>query len=99
MALVEAVMVTVRVLLVFSLPNVQVTPASVLATLQVKFVVAEKLLIGVKVTVDVPLPPGAIVTLLGETVSEKSAAGVVKLAMLDQVPFWPLEAASACTSQ
>ncbi len=92
-------MVTVAVLLV-RVPTAQVTPASVLATLQVKVGVAEKLLIGVKVSVDVPLAPGAIVKVLGVALSEKSGAPLVKLDTPDQNAFWPLpEGAKACTSQ
>lgn len=94
-------MVTVAVLLlVLYGPTEQVTPASELEALQVKVGVAEKLLIGDKVSVDVPLVPGLIVKLLGEALSEKSGGAVVKLSTLDQAPFWPLpEGAKACTSQ
>jgi hypothetical protein len=81
-------------------PTVQVTPASVLATLQEKVGMVEKLLIGVKVSVDVPLAPGLIVKVVGDALREKSGAAVVKLATLDQAAFWPLpEGAWACTSQ
>lgn len=92
-------MVTVAALLVM-VPTVQVTPASVLATLQEKVGMVEKLLIGVKVSVDVPLAPGLIVKVVGDALREKSGAAVVKLATLDQAAFWPLpEGAWACTSQ
>ena len=92
-------MVTVAVLLV-RVPTEQVTAASVLATLQVNVGLPVKLLMGVKVSVEVPLFPGATVRVLGEALSEKSAGTVVKLDTLDQAPFWPLpEAARACTSQ
>jgi len=92
-------MVTVAALLL-RVPTAQVTPASVLTTEQVKLGVAEKLLTGVKVSVDVPLAPGLIVKLLGEALSEKPEAPVVKLDTLDQAAFWPLpEGARACTSQ
>jgi hypothetical protein len=91
--------VTVAALLL-RVPTEHVTPASALETLQVKVGVAEKLLIGVKVTVDVPPPPGAKVRVLGEALSEKSEAPLVKLDTLDHGPFWPLpEGARACTSQ
>jgi hypothetical protein len=97
---VEAVIVTVAVLLLLRVPTVQVTPASELDTPQVKVGVAEKLLIGVSVSVDVPLDPGARVTLAGEALREKSAATVAKLDTLDHAPFWPLaDDARACTSQ
>jgi hypothetical protein len=50
----EAVMVTIAVsLLVLYIPTEQVTPRSALDTAQVKLGVAEKLLFGVKVSVDV----------------------------------------------
>lgn len=94
-------MVTVaESLLVLYAPTEQVTPASVLAGLQVKVGVAEKLLVGVNVTVDVPLVPAGIVKLSGEALSEKPAAAVLKLDTFDQAAFWPLpEGARACTSQ
>jgi hypothetical protein len=95
----EAVIVTVAVLLLLRAPTEQVTPASVLATLQDKVTLPEKLLIGVKVSVDVPLVPGFIVKVLGEALSEKSGAAVVKLETLDQVPYTPLEEHKACTCQ
>jgi hypothetical protein len=77
-------MVTVAVLLlVLYVPTEQVTPASELEALQVKVGVAENLLTGVKVSVDVPLVPGVIVTVLGEALSEKPAAPVVKLDTVD----------------
>ena len=91
-------MVIVAALLLY-VPTEQVTPASALATLQVKVGVAEKLLMGVKVSVDDPPAPGAIVSALGEALSEKSEAPVVKLDALDQVPYTPLEEDRACTSQ
>jgi hypothetical protein len=79
-------------------PTEQVTPVRV-PVLQVKVtLLVGMLLIGVKVSVDVPLAPGAIVKLVGETLSEKSGAAVVKLNTLDQSAFWP-EGARACTSQ
>ena len=79
-------MVTVAVLLLRA-PTEQATPESVLEALQVKVTLAEKLLMGVKVSVDVPLPPGAIVRVLGEALSKKSAGEVVKLDTADQTPF------------
>lgn len=85
--------------LLLRIPTVQVTPASELEALQVKVGVAEKLLMGVKVSVDVPLVPGAIVNVLGEALSEKLAAPVVKLDTVDQSAFWPLTEGRACTSQ
>lgn len=49
----EAIMVTIAVsLLVLYVPTEQVTPSSALDTVQVKLGVAEKLLIGVKVSVE-----------------------------------------------
>ena len=94
-------MVTVAVsLLGLYVPTEHVTPASELEAIQVKVGVAEKLLIGVKVSVAVPLAPGLIVRVLGEAPSEKSEAPVVKLNTLDHAAFWPLpEGARACTSQ
>lgn len=92
-------MVTVAVLLLPKALTVQVTPASVLATVQVNVGLPEKLLIGVSVSVDVPLFPGAMVRELGETPREKSAGIVVKLETLDHVPYTPLEADKPCTSQ
>ena len=92
-------MVTVAVLLPPRGPTVQVTPASELEALQVRFGVAEKLLMGVKVRVDVPLFPGEIARVLGEALSEKSGLPVVKLDTLDQNAFWPLPEGRACTSQ
>jgi hypothetical protein len=94
----EAVTVIVAVLLL-SVPTEQVTPASELDAVHVKVGVAVKLLIGVKVSVEVPLLPGLIVKLLGEALSEKSEAAVAKLYTLDHAPFWPPEGARACTSQ
>ena len=92
-------MVTVAVLLL-RVPTEQVTPASALEALQVKVGVAEKLLIGVRVRVDVPLVPGAMVRLLGAALREKSDAAVAKLETLDHAPLWPLpDGARACTSQ
>ena len=96
----KAVIVTVAVsLLVLYVPTEQVTPASELDGVQVKLGVAEKLLIGVKVSVEVPLVPGPIVKLLGETPSVKSGLPVVKLETLDQVPYTVLEEDKACTCQ
>ena len=95
----EAVIVTVAVLLLLKAPTEQVTPASVLPTLQDKVtLLPERLLIGVKVSVDVLLVPGFIVKVLGEALSEKSGM-VVKLKTLDQVPYTPLEEDKACTCQ
>jgi hypothetical protein len=92
-------MVTVAVLLL-RVPTAQITPASPLDTLQDGVTAAEKLLVGVKVRVDVPLVPGAIVKVLGEALSEKLATPVVKLDTPDQGVFRPLpEGARACTSQ
>ena len=94
-----AVKVTVAVLLVESAPTEHVTPASPLEALQVKVGLPAKLLMGVRVSVDVPLEPGLIDTLLGEPASEKSAGMVAKLNTPDHGPFSPLpEDASACTS-
>ena len=98
MAVEEADMVTVAVVLLY-VPTEQVTPASALATVHVKLGVAEKLLIGVKVTVDDPPAPGTMVSELGAALSEKSGVTVVKLDTLDQVPYTPLEEDKACTSQ
>ena len=95
----EAVIVTVAVLLLLRAPTEQVTPASVLPTLQDKVTLPEKLLTGVKVSVDVPLLPGFIVKVLGEALSEKSGTTVVKLETLDQAPYTPLEEDKACTCQ
>ena len=96
----EALIVTVAVLLLPSVPTVQVTPASVLDTLQVKATVLPRIpLIGVKVSVDVALLPGVIVKVLGATLSEKSAGTVVKLETLDQAPYTPLEDDNALTCQ
>jgi hypothetical protein len=93
-------MVTVTVLLLLRAPTEQVTPPSELEALQVKVGVAEKLLIGVRVRVDVPLVPGAMVRLLGAALREKSDATVAKLETLDHAPLWPLpDGARACTSQ
>jgi hypothetical protein len=89
----------VAVLLV-RIPTEQVIPASELEAVQVKVGVAEKLLMDVKVSVDVPLAPGAIVKVLGVALSEKSGAPLLKLDTPDQNAFWPLpEGAKACTSQ
>lgn len=93
-------MVTISVsLLVLYVPTEQVTPANALDGVQVKVGVAEKLLIGVKVSVDVPLVPAAIVKLAGEALSEKPGTRVVKLKTLDQFPDTPLEEDVACTCQ
>jgi len=81
------VIVTVAVLFVSSPPTSQVTPASVLETLQEKVtLLPERPLIGVKVSVDVALLPAVIVKSLGEALSEKSPGMVVKLKTLDQAP-------------
>ena len=96
----EAVIVTVAVLLLLRAPTEQVTPGSVLEALQEKLtLLPERLLIGVKVSVDVPLLPGFIVKLLGEALSEKSGTTLVKLETLDQVPYTPLEEDKAFTCQ
>ena len=96
----EAVMVTVAVsLLVLYVPTEQVTPASELEAVQVKLGLLEKLLVGVKVSVDVPLLPAAIVKLLGETPSVKPGLPVVKLETFDHVPYTPLVEDKACTCQ
>ena len=96
----EAVIVTVAVLLLLRAPTEQVTPASVLPTLQEKVtLLAERPFIGVKVIVDVPLAPGFIVKVLGEALSEKSGGTVVKLETADQVPYTPLEEAKVFTCQ
>ena len=68
-------------------PTAHVTPASELEALHEKPRTPEKLLIDVTVSVEVPLPPGAIVTLVGDALSEKSAGAVVKLNTPDQGPF------------
>jgi len=86
----EAVIMTVAVLLLLRAPTEQVTPASELDALQVKLGLPEKLLIGVKVSVDVALVPAFIVKLLGEALSEKSGTTVVKLETVDHVPYTPL---------
>jgi hypothetical protein len=93
-------MVTVAVLLVSSAPTAQVTPASVLETLQEKVtLLPERPLIGVKVRLDVALPPAVIVKVLGETLSEKSPGMVVKLKTLDQAPYTPFDEDKALTCQ
>ena len=93
-------MVTVAVLLVSSAPTAQVTPASVLETLQEKVtLLPESPLIGVKVRLDVALPPAVIVKVLGETLSEKSPGMVVKLKTLDQAPYTPFDEDKALTCQ
>lgn len=93
-------MVTVAVLLVSSAPTEQVTPASVLETLQEKVtLLPERPLIGVKVRLDVALPPAVIVKVLGETLSEKSPGMVVKLKTLDQAPYTPFDEDKALTCQ
>ena len=94
----EAVTVIVALLLL-SVPTEHVTPASELDAAHVKVGVAPKLLIGVRVSVDVPLDPGLSVKLLGDALSEKSAAAVARCDTLDQAPFSPLDGARACTSQ
>jgi len=94
------VIVTVEVLLVSSAPAAQVTPASVLETLQEKAtLLPESPLIGVKVSVDVALLPGAIVNVLEEAVREKSPGTVVKLKTLDQAPYTPFDEDKALTCQ
>jgi hypothetical protein len=80
-------------------PTEQVTPTSELEVAQVKVGVAEKLFTGANVRVEVPVPPGATVTLLGDALSEKSVAPVAKEDMFDQVPYTPLVEDNACTSQ
>jgi hypothetical protein len=96
----EAVIVTVAVLLVSSAPTAQVTPASVLETLQEKVtLLPERPLIGVKVSVDVALLPGVIVNVPGEALSEKSPGTVVKLKRLDQAPYTPFDEDKALTCQ
>lgn len=93
-------MVIVAVLLLERAPTEQVTATSELAALQVKVGLPAKLLMGVKVSVDVPLVPGLIVKLAGETLSEKSPGTVAKVDTSDHAPSWPLPAgARACTSQ
>ena len=94
----EAVTVIVAVLLL-NVPTEHVTPASELDAEHVKVGVALKLLIGVKVSIDVPLDPGLSDRLLGDALSEKSAAAVAKCDTLDQAPFSPPDGARACTSQ
>ncbi len=92
--------VTVAVLLVSSDPTEQVTPASVLETLQEKdTLLPERPLIGVKVSVDVALPPGGVVNVPGEALSEKSPGTVVKLKTLDHAPYTPPEEDKALTCQ
>ncbi len=92
--------VTVEVLSVPSDPTEQVTPARVLETLQEKLtLLAERPLIGVKVSVDVALLPGFIVNVVGEALSEKSPGTVVKLKTLDQAPYTPPEEDRALTCQ
>ena len=96
----EAVTVTVAVLLLLRAPTEQVTPASELDGVQVKVTLAEKSLIGFKVSVDVWLVPGFIVKKPGEAISQKPGAPVLKLNTLDHAAFWPLpEGARAWTSQ
>ena len=96
----EAVIVTVAVLLLLSAPTEQVTPTSVLETLQAKFtLLLERPFSSVKVSVDVPLFPAFIVKVLGEALSEKSGGTVVKVETLDQAPYTPLKGAKAFTCQ
>jgi len=96
----EAAMVTVAVLLLSSAPTEQVTPASVLETLQEKVTLfPESPLMGVKLSVDVALLPGFIVKVVGEALSEKSPGTVVKLKTLDQAPYTPPEEDKALTCQ
>ena len=94
----EAVTVIVAVLLL-NVPTEHVTPASELDAEHVKVGVPLKLLIGAKVSVDMPLDPGLSVKLLGEALSEKSAAAAAKCDTLDHAPFAPPDGTSACTSQ
>jgi hypothetical protein len=94
----EAVTVIVAVLLL-NVPTEHVTPASELDAEHVKVGVALKLLIGVKVSIDVPLDPGLSDRLLGDALSEKSEAAVANCDTPDHIPFWLPELARACTSQ
>ena len=92
--------VTVEVLLVPSAPTEQVTPASVLETLQEKVtLLPDRPLMGVKVSADAALLPAVIVRALGEALSEKSPGTVVKLKTLDQAPYTPFEEDNALTCQ
>ena len=76
---------TTAVLSLPSTPTVQVTPARVLDAVHVKLtLLVDRLLLGVRVSVDVALLPGLSVTLLGDTLREKSAGAAVKLETLDQ---------------
>jgi dUTPase len=92
-AAVEAVRVTVIVLLPPSSPTEQVTPARVAATLQVKVALfVTKLSMGVRVRVVVLVPPGAIDNELGEALRLKSGVPVLKTKAFDQaaVPDAPV---------
>ena len=92
--------VTVEVSLVPRAPTAQVTPTSVLETLQEKVtLLSESPLIGVNVSVDVASLPGVIVNVPGEALSEKSPGTVVKLKTLDQAPYTPSEEDKALTCQ
>jgi hypothetical protein len=96
----DAEMVTVAVLLLPIVPTAQVTPPRPLPAAQEYWMVPPKLFTNVKLSVEVPVPPGAIVTELGAALSEKSPGTVLKLETDDHGPFCPPpEGGSACTSQ
>jgi hypothetical protein len=96
----EAVMVTVAWLLPPRDPTVQATPASELATLQVKVtLVGRKLSTGFRVRVVVPVPPGAIDRVLGEALRLKSGVPVLKTKTFDQAAVPVLVGSRACTCQ
>jgi hypothetical protein len=91
--------VTATVFELLNAPTLQVTPASVLAGVQENVGVPENPLRALKLTVELPLPPGAIVKLVGDALSEKSAIAAVKVEMPDQIPYTPVDEDNACTSQ
>jgi hypothetical protein len=91
----DAVMVTVAALLALNDPTAQVTPASAAATLQVKVTPAGvRPLIGVSVSIDVALLPGAMVSVVGAAPSEKSGPIVLKIKTLDHAAAPLLEEGS-----
>ena len=80
-------------------PTVQLTPESELVQLKVTLP-GRKLSIGVKVSVDVPLAPGAMVKVLGEALRLKSGVPVLNTKTFDHAAVPPLvEGSRACTCQ
>jgi hypothetical protein len=97
----EAVRLTVAWLLPPRVPTVQATPASELLGVQLKVTLfGRKPSRGVKVRMDVPIPPGEMITVLGETPRLKSGVPVLKVKTPDQaaVPLL-VEGFWACTCQ